>query len=528
MDINSIEEPALVEALQSLVVNENHDNSIAGITNENDDDHGVGVSSISTDSPNLSSTNTNSNSSNTTATLNPIYIPTASGNDTWELTWPIWHMLPVQERKDIAKQNGFKSIGEFEESVILSRTLNEDTKNLNIENNSGNQFIPPPPYSSEQMYEMENRPQNYGLPILAERSDVIREEVKNNSNNDDNGDDEDSENKNEFLTLSTWHVLTLQERRAIAKQNGFKSIGDFEESVIMEYEHEHNGDNDDESESSVEDQLMDEQLLENGKDDKSKTENKTTSYNQEEIEVGGLILILPHELIIHFILPFLPIEQYANCAMVSPYWKPFTRTESVYKELCKRAYLQQSKRKTLHVHRFGSYHAMLNTRFRVKTGCGFYVMKCTKIKKIQRDMWTEIPAGAILESTYYRYMNFFENGKLLYALTSKPPHEMIPIFQTMIQNNTSSKNNVNAVLGSYEIQKEKVTINVTHAWHHVRMVLRVLLDGYPGSRGRFWGLELEKHWSSKSANFDEYWSQDLVDYKVPVEPVFRFLREWRL
>ena len=60
------------------------------------------------------------------------------------------------------------------------------------------------------------------------------------------------------------------------------------------------------------------------------------------------------------------------------------------------------------------------------------------------------------------------------------------------------------------------------------MVLRVLLDGYPGSRGRFWGLELEKHWSSKSANFDEYWSQDLVDYKVPVEPVFRFLREWRL
>lgn len=33
----------------------------------------------------------------------------------WELTWPIWHMLPRDERKELANKHGYKSIGEFEE-----------------------------------------------------------------------------------------------------------------------------------------------------------------------------------------------------------------------------------------------------------------------------------------------------------------------------------------------------------------------------------------------------------------------------
>jgi hypothetical protein len=35
----------------------------------------------------------------------------------WALTWPIWHMLSRQERKDIAQQHGYKTIGEFEEHM---------------------------------------------------------------------------------------------------------------------------------------------------------------------------------------------------------------------------------------------------------------------------------------------------------------------------------------------------------------------------------------------------------------------------
>lgn len=33
----------------------------------------------------------------------------------WQLTWPIWHMLPRDERKELANKHGYKTIGEFEE-----------------------------------------------------------------------------------------------------------------------------------------------------------------------------------------------------------------------------------------------------------------------------------------------------------------------------------------------------------------------------------------------------------------------------
>ena len=47
-----------------------------------------------------------------------------SGTGTgWELSWPIWHMLPRQERKDIALQHGYNTIGEFEEYMYVEIVL---------------------------------------------------------------------------------------------------------------------------------------------------------------------------------------------------------------------------------------------------------------------------------------------------------------------------------------------------------------------------------------------------------------------
>jgi len=389
-------------------------------------------------------------------------------------------MLPLQERKDISKQNGFKSIGDFEESVVLSRLL-KSTEDENANHNNrvdntassatgiGNRTTAP--YKNEDLYEIENRPERFGLLTVAK--------VNRNT-----------------------HSLTNENK-------------------------EKNGNNSDSESDDEVDNFIDEQVIDS---------------EFRDIENGGMILLLPNELIIYHILPYLPIDQYAICAEVSPHWKNFTRNEIVYKELCKRLYLKQSKRKALHVHRFGgSYHQMLNQRFRVKTGCGMYVLKCSKIKKIQRDMWTEVPVGAILESVYYRYIQFEEDGTLYYALTSKPPHEMIPIFVKMkestsahrFRTNTTNDDDIHnkyhgtAIKGTFVIQKDQVIINVKHPWHHVRIILRVLMDGYPGAVGRFWALAFEKHMSSASGDFDEYWSQDLVEYKVPDEP-FRFLREWRL
>lgn len=376
--------------------------------------------------------------------LQPIYIPTASGNDTWELTWPIWHLLPAHERKDIALKNGFRTIGDFEEEVILSRALNEEDRN-------GNEISS---YKTTQQ----------GSTVMRQQNGRSRDTSSDRKQEEEEDDDDDADDDDSVVATS---------------------------------------DNN--------------QIVEDAVDSEEKDKN---------VKAGGYILLLPDELVLYHIFPYLSTEYFAACALVSPHWKGFTRSELAYKELCKRSYLNQSKRKALHVARFGgSYRTMLEKRFRVKTGCGLYILKCTKIKKIQRDMWTEIPIGAILESTYYRYLTFYEDGKVLYSLTSKPPHEAIPIFVKIQAGHPTTHS---TVFGHYEIQKDMVTVKIQHPWHHVKLVLRILENGAPGAaEGRFWALQFVKHQSSASNNFDEYWSRDLVEYEVPPNP-FLFVRNWKL
>ena len=389
--------------------------------------------------------------------VDPIYIPTPSGNDTWELTWPIWHMLPHLERKSIALQNGFRNIGDFEEEVILSRVLNDETSmNTTNGNRSG--------------YKNGNGKKNsiFGHPNIVEQT------------------------SNELSPNGSGG-------------NTAKRIGPTE--TLNE-----NGSQCSDDESSVDDD--DDALL-----------LQATEEDDKNVEEGGFIINLPDELILHHIFVYLSTEYFALCALVSSHWRSFTRSELAYKEVCKRSYLNQSKRKTLHVARFGSYRTMLEERYRLKTGCGVYVLKCTKVKTIQRDMWTEIPFGAILESTYYRYLYFFENGTVLYNLTHRPPHEQIPIFRRII----STKETKHAgIFGTYQTQKDQCVVCIQHPWHHVRLFLKIVKEGDgEGSGGRFWSLQFDKHQSSASNNFDEYWSRDLVEYDVPTHQ-FLFIRDWRL
>ena len=117
---------------------------------------------------------------------------------------------------------------------------------------------------------------------------------------------------------------------------------------------------------------------------------------EELMLVGGKILVLPDELL-HKVFAWLPVDAYATLALVSPHWKAFTRTEAVYKRLCERLYLNQSKRRALHVSRFeNSCRTMLEKRPRVRAGGGAYVLKYTQVKKIQRDMWTEVSDNNVL------------------------------------------------------------------------------------------------------------------------------------
>jgi F-box protein 9 len=222
-------------------------------------------------------------------------------DERWELTWPIWHMLPRHERKALAFKYGYKTIGEFEEYMSLQRGI---TDSAEVQPYANNLLYPEYPDAAAQGKHAEEKP--HAILVAPE-------------------DDEDSADAN------------------------------LEEAIRSEQE--------------------------------AAVERITT---EELMKVGGNILMLPDELL-HKVFSWLPVDTYAALSLVSPHWKAFTRTEAVYRRLCERLYLNQSKRRALHVHRFNnSYRTMLERRPRIRAGGGVYVMKYSQVKPVQRDMWTEV------------------------------------------------------------------------------------------------------------------------------------------
>jgi len=395
----------------------------------------------------------------------PIYVQSPAG-DRWELTWPIWHLLPRDERRQIVAQYGMKTIGEFEEFMTLSRAMDEsELQQAQRPSDSaatfeGAETTPPEAVTSDMSAgaaQEESRHPSFIKQLLEE------------------DDDDESDN----------------EHQEGAAPNESTTTSPAAESEPIEID---------------------------------------LDKHMEMIEQGGLMLLVPDE-ILEKCFVYLPVDNFANIALVSPHWKKFARSEAVYKTLCERVYLIQSKRKALNVAKFGnSYRRMLEVRPRVRTGGGLYVLKYQKVIQIQRDMWTEIPVGAVLENIYYRYLYFFEDGRVLYALTHATPGEMIPRFHKMLLHGWGSKDKW-GVWGRFSIRRDTVRVWARQDWHEVCFQLRVIRSNkqlyYGDDRGCWTTMELERHMSSQSGNFDDD-SYDLVKYELPDNRYFRFLHDGRL
>eukprot|EP00538_Stauroneis_constricta_P006744 CAMPEP_0119563586 /NCGR_PEP_ID=MMETSP1352-20130426/23921_1 /TAXON_ID=265584 /ORGANISM="Stauroneis constricta, Strain CCMP1120" /LENGTH=415 /DNA_ID=CAMNT_0007612211 /DNA_START=68 /DNA_END=1315 /DNA_ORIENTATION=+ len=371
--------------------------------------------------------------------------------DGWELTWPIWHMLPREEKKNMAHRHGYATIGAFEENMALQRAIDQTEQGgglASLRIDAGDATVEPKPTA---------------LGGKAQVGDGETEQASSPSDgvlatNDTDDDDASSDNDNDDVHLS---------------------------------------------------------------DNEAETAEQLTG--EEAIELAGTIMVL-HEELLHLVFSYLPVDMFGTLALVSPHWKYVTRTESVYKRLCERLYLNQSKRKQLHVSRFGNlYRRMLEIRPRVRTAGGCYVLKYARVKKIQRDMWTEIPVGAILETIYYRYMYFQEDGRVLYALSPTPPNLMLPkMLRICLQR---LQNDPVAVWGTFHVQKNQLIVMAKQSWTNVKFELTIQQQsGY----GKFGTLVLNRHFTSVSGSFDESWrSHDLVEYDVPSE-LFRFVSSSRL
>ena len=134
--------------------------------------------------------------------------------------------------------------------------------------------------------------------------------------------------------------------------------------------------------------------------------------------------------------------------------------------------------------------------------------------------FTQIPVGAILENVYYRYLYFQEDGRVLYALTSAAPHEM---FRRLLKVCRKKIDDPAAVWGTYQVQKNNLTIVACQAWHTVKFDLTIVANSL---FGKFGSLTMDRHLSSPSGCFED-WSNDRVEYDVPDE-TFRFVKDPRM
>eukprot|EP00586_Coscinodiscus_wailesii_P020193 CAMPEP_0172495528 /NCGR_PEP_ID=MMETSP1066-20121228/71451_1 /TAXON_ID=671091 /ORGANISM="Coscinodiscus wailesii, Strain CCMP2513" /LENGTH=434 /DNA_ID=CAMNT_0013267265 /DNA_START=57 /DNA_END=1361 /DNA_ORIENTATION=+ len=401
------------------------------------------------DSTNTTNDNTGQMSTTASSTAKITLSENTTGAE-WEMTWPIWHMLPRAERKAIALRHGMKTIGEFEEYMSLHKA--EEVSALK-------------PYPNDLIYA------------------------------------QGEEKKNEFDD-------TAALQNTATKREATKSKPLEQKLAALDLSDDDVGDDDDDDTSII----------------NVDTLPKLSDLSPTDlIKTGGNILLLPEELI-HKIFYFLDVHHYYNAALVHPLWSSFTRTEHAYKLICTRCYLNQSRRKTLHAHKFSnSYRIMLTNRPRVRCGGGVYVLQYRSVKKIQRDMWTEIPVGAILETIYYRYFYFLEDGRVLYCLTSSPPNEMIRRFLKLRLEDVKDKQ---AIWGRYEVSKYDVRVWAQHDWCHVMLEMKIVPQSVDG---RFAAMTFERHRTSSNGDFSDEacWNGHVVEFDVP-SGVVRFLRDRRL
>jgi hypothetical protein len=125
-----------------------------------------------------------------------------------------------------------------------------------------------------------------------------------------------------------------------------------------------------------------------------------TEPSSEQPEEDRNIMLELSDDALRRIMLYLEPEAIAQCCIVHRHWT-FGKDEGLCEELCRRIYLQQTRKHSLSVTRWKSWRRMLINRPRLRTS-GMYILRHSHMKKPQIDMFTEIKRGTVLECIYYR------------------------------------------------------------------------------------------------------------------------------
>lgn len=155
----------------------------------------------------------------------------------------------------------------------------------------------------------------------------------------------------------------------------------------------------------------------------------------------------------------------------------------------------------------------------------YHIRSCWHYK--ESLIFMQVPHGVVLETVYYRYLYFQEDGTVLYALTTSGPHEMFPRLRKInlkckVKDGPTDDNAT--VWGRYQVSGKNVTVVARQPWQWVRLDLAIETD--ITIHGRFGYLSVKRHVTSSSPDFDAR-NAATVEFDIPDEP-FRYVRSKRL
>ncbi|TMW62034.1 hypothetical protein Poli38472_009527 [Pythium oligandrum] len=214
------------------------------------------------------------------------------------------------------------------------------------------------------------------------------------------------------------------------------------------------------------------------------------------------------------ILQYLDEDSIGNCICTCHRLRHVAKTEVVFETICRRIFPVQCPRVAAAVakdrfalRKFATWFEMFQERPRVRYN-GFYWLKTYYYKKPELNMWTDIPAGSILQVVYYRYFSFQRDGTVLYAMIFKPPQETGAVFKRLGKD---------VYIGTYQVERNEVFISVPT--NHSVVEFRLKITNTPRSNNS--KLILQEHYS-----FSEPDRTGWVDYFDTAEEEFNYYRYW--
>ncbi|KAG9405454.1 hypothetical protein AC1031_003347 [Aphanomyces cochlioides] len=198
-------------------------------------------------------------------------------------------------------------------------------------------------------------------------------------------------------------------------------------------------------------------LLVDDEDDVDTTETVAYEANvPDDVDLNAEVPIcnLPERMIL-IMLEYLDEDSIGLFSSVCHRFHATARSDSIWSMMCHRVFSIQSLAGSVQLRKYKSWMHMFVARPRVKYH-GYYVLRITYYKKPELSMWTDLPAGTVLQAIYYRYFNFKRNGTVLYCMTHRHPREMFEGFR---------RPHKEIHLGSYYVSKGEVyvVVNVGHS-----------------------------------------------------------------